>query len=101
MIAAIYARKSNEQHGVADDQKSVARQIEHAHQYATRKGWTVSDEQVFVDDGISGAEFATRPGFLRLMNAIRPRPPFQVLVMSEESGSDANRLRLPTRSNSL
>ena len=30
MIAAIYARKSTEQNGVADEQKSVARQIEHA-----------------------------------------------------------------------
>jgi DNA invertase Pin-like site-specific DNA recombinase len=38
-----------------------------------------------VDDGISGAEFANRPGFLRLMNALKPRPTFDVLVMSEES----------------
>ena len=40
---------------------------------------------VFVDDGISGAEFANRPGFVRLMAALKPRPPFQVLIMSEES----------------
>lgn len=85
MIAAIYARKSTEQTGVADEQKSVARQIEHARQYATRKGWTTDASAVFVDDGISGAEFANRPGFLRLMNALKPRPAFQVLVMSEES----------------
>jgi hypothetical protein len=30
MIAAIYARKSTEQTGVADEAKSVARQIDHA-----------------------------------------------------------------------
>ena len=30
MIAAIYARKSTEQTGVADEQKSVSRQVEHA-----------------------------------------------------------------------
>ena len=30
MIAAIYARKSTEQTGVADDAKSVTRQVEHA-----------------------------------------------------------------------
>jgi hypothetical protein len=24
-------------------------------------------------------------GFLRLMNALKPRPPFQILIMSEES----------------
>ena len=85
MISAIYARKSTDQSGVADDQKSVSRQIEHARQYATRKGWNVADDHVYVDDGISGAEFANRPGFLRLMNALKPRAPFQVLVMSEES----------------
>jgi len=46
MIAAVYARKSTEQAGTADDQKSVARQIDHASQYAVRKGWTVSDAHV-------------------------------------------------------
>ena len=85
MIAAIYARKSTEQTGVADEQKSVARQIDHAAPMRPRKGWTVADEHVYVDDGISGAEFANRPGFLRLMNALKPRAPFQVLIMSEVS----------------
>jgi DNA invertase Pin-like site-specific DNA recombinase len=85
MIAAIYARKSTEQTGVADEQKSVVRQIDHARAYATHKGWIVADAHVYVDDGISGAEFANRPGFLRLMSALKPRSPFQVLVMWEES----------------
>ena len=85
MIAAIYARKSTEQAGVSDEQRSVARQIEHATAYARQRGWTVADGYVFVDDGISGAEFATRPGFMRLMSALKPRPPFDVLVMSEQS----------------
>lgn len=85
MIAAIYARKSTDQSGVADEQKSVTRQIENARAYAARKGWQVLDEHVFADDGVSGAEFANRPGFLRLMNALKPKPAFNVLVMSEES----------------
>lgn len=85
MIAAIYTRKSTDQSGVADEQKSVTRQVEHAREYAQRKGWIVADEHVYVDDGISGAEFSNRPGFLRLMNAIKPRAPFQALVMSEAS----------------
>jgi site-specific DNA recombinase len=85
MTAAIYVRKSTDQTGVSDDQRSVARQVDHARQYAARKGWAVLDEHVYADDGISGAEFANRPGFLRLMNALKPRAPFQVLVMSEES----------------
>jgi DNA invertase Pin-like site-specific DNA recombinase len=46
---------------------------------------SVADECVFVDDGISGAEFANRPGFLRLMNSLTPRPAFQLLIMSEKS----------------
>ncbi|MGH7487996.1 MAG: recombinase family protein, partial [bacterium] len=83
MISAIYARKSTSQ-DVADDQKSVARQIDGARRYAASKGWTVAEDHVYVDDGVSGAEFANRPGFLRLMNALKPRA-FDVLVMSEES----------------
>lgn len=85
MIAAIYARKSSVQEGVKEEEKSVSRQVEHATAYATKKGWTVSPDQLYVDDGISGVEFAKRPGFLRLMNALKPKPPFQVLIMSEES----------------
>ena len=61
MIAAIYARKSTEQNGVADLEKSVTRQVDHARAYALRKGWTVADGYVYVDDGISGAEFKRRP----------------------------------------
>src|ERR671913_1375528 len=85
MIAAVYARKSTDQSAIADEAKSVTRQIAHARSYAERKGWSVPDACIFVDDGISGAEFANRPGFVRLMAALKPRPPFQVLIMSEES----------------
>src|SRR3990170_4795736 len=85
MIAAIYARRSTEQTGVSEDQKSVQRQVEHARAFASAKGWTVAEDHVYVDDAVSGAEFERRPGFLRLMNALKPKPAFQVLVMSEES----------------
>lgn len=53
MIAAVYCRKSTDQSGISDDQKSMARQLDHARQYAERKGWTVADEHIYVDDGIS------------------------------------------------
>src|SRR5215467_13701524 len=85
VVAALYARKSTEQTGVTDEQRSVTRQIEHARAWALARGWVVRDEYVFVDDGISGAEFQKRPGLTRLLNMFRPRPPFQVLVTSEES----------------
>jgi hypothetical protein len=42
---------------VADEQKSVARQLDHALQYAARKVWTIDELAIFVDDGISGAEY--------------------------------------------
>ena len=83
--AAIYARKSTEQIGVADEARSVTRQIQHAKAYAFKKGWTVPDGLIFVDDGISGAEFERRPGFQRLLATLKHRPPFQFLVVMDES----------------
>ena len=84
MVAAIYARKSTDQN-VADEEKSVTRQIDRATAYAQAKGWTVAAGHVYADDGISGAEFIERPGYLALMNALRPRPPFQALIVMEQS----------------
>ena len=63
----------------------MARQIEHARAYAIRKRWTVADECVYVDDGISGAEFDRRPGLQRLRAALKPRPTFSILIVSEQS----------------
>jgi DNA invertase Pin-like site-specific DNA recombinase len=83
MIAAIYARKSTEQTGTTEEARSVARQIERATAFATSKGWTVSKEHVYVDDGVSGALFdKSRAGYQRLA---LERPRFQALVMSEPS----------------
>jgi len=76
----------HDQAGAGDKSESVERQLAHVRAYAARNGWMVADAHVYVDDGISGAEFGDRrPGLARLLNALRPRPPFQILVMSEES----------------
>ena len=83
--AATYARKSTEQNGVAQDAKSVTRQVEESRLYAQRKGWTHLQEHTYSDDGISGAEFDNRPGFVRLMNALRPRADFDVLIVADLS----------------
>jgi DNA invertase Pin-like site-specific DNA recombinase len=85
LIAAIYARKSTEQRDVSDEAKSVTRQIAHATEFATRQGWAVDPAYVYEDDGVSGAEFVNRPGFQRLLTALTPQPPFQVLVTAEAS----------------
>ena len=85
MNAAIYARKSTEQNGVAEEAKSVTRQVENAKAFALKMGWSVADAHVFVDDGISGAEFEARPGLQRLLAMAETRkPPFQRLVVSEQ-----------------
>ncbi len=85
MRSAIYARKSTDQSGVSDEMRSVARQVEVAKAFAARHGWDVLEEYVFIDDGISGAEFDRRPAFLRLMRCLGLRAPFDVLIMSEAS----------------
>lgn len=86
MRAAIYARKSNDDDR-NEENKSITRQRERAIAFAESKGWTVDPEHVFEDDGISGAEFERRPGLLRMMAAVmqKPRPAFDVVVMSEIS----------------
>jgi site-specific DNA recombinase len=83
MNAAIYARKSTDQN-VAAEQKSVTRQVEQATAFAAKKGWLVNDQHIFIDDGISGTEFKKRPAFQRLLHALGPRTPFQVLIVSEQ-----------------
>jgi site-specific DNA recombinase len=85
MICAIYARKSTEQTGVAEDAKSVMRQIEGAKLYAAKKGWALDDSLVFADDGFSGAEFERRPGFQRLKETLKRRSHIQALIVLDES----------------
>jgi DNA invertase Pin-like site-specific DNA recombinase len=45
IAAAIYSRKSTEQH-VSDDAKSVTRQLELARAFAEEQGWAVLEEYV-------------------------------------------------------
>jgi site-specific DNA recombinase len=81
--AAVYARKSTDDSDRDPENKSVTRQRDNAHAYAKSRGWIVDDDHVFMDDGISGAEFGSRrPGLLRLLNHLRD---FDVVVMSELS----------------
>ena len=80
MIAAVYLRKSTVQAGIADSEKSVARQLDQARAFAAAKGWTIDESAIFTDDGISGAEDIRRPGFVALLAAVERGPSFQVLL---------------------
>jgi site-specific DNA recombinase len=84
MICAVYCRKSNPDERTSEDGKSVERQRENATAFAAKKGWTVTDAHVYVDDGISGAEFVNRHNLQRLLRAVKQTPrPFHALVIAE------------------
>jgi DNA invertase Pin-like site-specific DNA recombinase len=90
MRAAVYARKSTEDSAAV----SVTRQVEHAREFAEKRGYTVEGAHVFIDDGVSGAEFRDRPGLLRLLNLVSASPrPFDAVVMAEASRLGRDRLR--------
>jgi site-specific DNA recombinase len=80
----VYARKSNKVEDATSE--SVVRQLEHATEYATKKGWVLAEHCIFVDDGITGARDETkRPGLHALLTAIKSRPrPFDVLVAAAD-----------------
>lgn len=67
MIAAVYARKSTAQDDVAEEAKSVTRQVDGAKSFIAAKGWTLDEHHVYTDDGVSGALFANRAEFQRMM----------------------------------
>ncbi len=99
MIAGAFARKSNEQQGRDDDAKSVTRQVERAREYAAKMGWQFDERFVFIDDAVSGAEWAARAGWNALKKAVGAGdpnadvPPFQVLIVANQSriGRDSTR----------
>ena len=86
MIAAIYARKSTEQHGGDADAKSVANQIANARAFAQAKGWTVAEPHVYCDDAVSGAEIRKLVNRQRLLDVLAdPGRGFDVLIMRDAS----------------
>jgi DNA invertase Pin-like site-specific DNA recombinase len=78
---AIYARKGTVQTASEED-RSVTRQVENARAFAQSKGWTVLDDHIYVDDGVSGAASLTAlRAKARLLDVIKARPPFAVLIV--------------------
>ncbi|HEV8458223.1 MAG TPA: recombinase family protein [Methylomirabilota bacterium] len=81
MIAAIYTRKSTEQ----ERGESVDRQERLCRELATAQGWHVDDRCVFVDNAVSGAEFAKRPGLQALLETLARRPvPIQLVLVTDK-----------------
>ena len=79
-VAAIYARKSTGQN-VAEDAKSVTRQVENAKAFAIAQGWSVDDQFVFIDDGISGADTRRLRAKQQLLASVGQ---FDVVVMQAQ-----------------
>jgi len=95
MIAAIYARKSTDDSDRNEEARSTTRQVERATEYATANGWTVDPRYVYVDEAVSGAEWKHRAGFNALLDALEPRPPFGILIVSELSRIGRDTARTP------
>jgi len=84
---AIYARKSTDDSSRTDENRSTSRQVEHAKEYARKKGWQMLEDHIYVDDNVSGGEFANRHAFNRLIADLptKGKAPFDCLIMSEPS----------------
>ena len=82
VAAAIYARLSHQRLRGGEQSESIERQIENATAFAVDRDWTVATAHMFSDDGVHGGTF-TRPALSRLMGLLKPRAPFQKLVVAE------------------
>ncbi|MBI2389489.1 MAG: recombinase family protein [Deltaproteobacteria bacterium] len=91
MRAAVYARRSTDDHQAA----SLEVQIAEARRYIASKGWTLDPSHVFVDDGVSRSEFVKRHAFNSLRAAAEARA-FDAIVVRDESrlGGDTFRTAL-------
>jgi site-specific DNA recombinase len=81
MRALVYVRKSSDEPDTHADAKSVTRQTELARAAAVKHGWTVAAaEDVYGDDGISGALDETkRPGLRALLEAVKTKK-FDIVI---------------------
>ncbi len=89
MRAAIYARRSTDEHQAA----SLDVQTEEARRFITSQGWTVAGE--FLEDAGSRAEFKKRPALIAMMLAADAKA-FDVIVTRDETrlGGDGPRTTL-------
>ncbi len=91
MRAAIYARRSTDEHQAA----SLDVQVGEAKRYIESKGWTVGDAHIYVEDAVSRAEFKKRPALIGMLNAVDAGA-LDIVVTRDETrlGGDVNRTGL-------
>jgi len=91
MRAAIYARRSTEEH----QESSLEVQVEEARRFIQGRGWVVSETHIYQEDAVSRAEFKRRPELPRLILASEKHE-FDVVVARDESriGGDMHRTGL-------
>lgn len=80
MRAAIYARRSTDEH----QEESLDVQLEQARRFVEAKGWTVDDAHVFVEDGVSRAEFVKRPALFAMRRGAEAGA-FDAIVARDET----------------
>jgi site-specific DNA recombinase len=80
MRVALYARVSTQRQAQA---QTVEQQLERLKKYADEQGWTIPIENVFRDDGYSGASLK-RPGLDRLRDRAADRTLDRVLLIAPD-----------------
>lgn len=88
MRAAIYARRSTDEHQVS----SLDVQVEEARRFVQARGWTIDPPHVYLEDAVSRAEFKKRPALLRMINAAEAGE-FEVVVTRDETRIGGDMLR--------
>ena len=88
MRAAIYARRSTEEH----QEESLDTQLDSAKRFIEEQGWTLEEQNIFIDDAVSRAEFKKRPGLIALLNAAKHEQ-FDILVTRDESRIGGDMIR--------
>jgi site-specific DNA recombinase len=80
MRCAIHARRSTDEHQAA----SLEVQLSEAKRFVEARGWTWSEEHIYIEDAVSRAEFKKRPQLLKLLNAAESGA-FDIAITRDET----------------
>jgi site-specific DNA recombinase len=96
MRVALYARVSTQRKAQA---QTVEQQLERLKSYARQQNWSIPVEQIFRDDGYSGASLK-RPGLDRLRDQAAARTLDLVLITAPDRSGQMPKVRNKTNSQS-